>query len=72
MATHYADIVTLHTIGQTSSGANIHGVRLTSPEKGVMQEVKVHVALLGQLDGDEPVGAEILMRFLRNVIAGKN
>ena len=33
---------------------------------------KPHVLLIGGLHGDEPIGGEILMRFIRHLLAGKS
>ena len=67
-----ANLTTLTTLATTRAGNAVHLVQLNAVHrKWVIADVnKLRVALIGGMNGDEPIGAEVLVRFLRHLITG--
>lgn len=70
-----SDLVSLRLFG-TGGGGQLPVVEVTSGARRrrgretAAGEEKVGVALIGRLRGDEPIGTEIVVRFLRHLVAG--
>ena len=62
----------LTTFGKSSAGSDIYSLEVTSGlGESEVGKPKVHVALIGALNGDEPVGTEVLIRFVRHLVEGE-
>lgn len=68
MVSAHPDRVRLSEYGQ--EGRTLHVVELSNDVAG-NRSGKLNVALIGRLRGAEPVGTEIVMRFLRFMLTGK-
>ena len=70
----HSGLVEIFTLGDTTSGKPIHGAIITSQPAADAQEEdgKVRVAMFGGLNGDEPVGTELLLRFYRHLAEGEH
>ena len=66
------NIASSKVLGQTSSGEDIDLLELSAEVQGLQDDQKLHVALIGGLNGDEPIGGEIIVRFARHLIEGKS
>ena len=62
----------LSTFGKSQAGSDIYSLEVSSgldaPESGTP---KVHVAIIGALNGDEPAGTEVSIRFIRHLVEGE-
>ncbi|XP_072163837.1 carboxypeptidase D-like [Diadema setosum] len=66
----YHDLVDLNAIGTTAAGANIWAVEI-GLSRGTESTVDTpRVALIGGLKGEEPVGRELLWRFIHHLGEG--
>lgn len=70
MASDHPDIVrVVNNYGH--EGRALHVIEVTNHTAGNKSQ-KVNVALIGRLRGAEPVGTEMVMRFLRFLVTGKD
>ena len=59
----------LTTFGKSQQGSSIYSLEVSS---GLATSTrKVHIALIGAINGDEPVGTEVLVRFVRHLVEGE-
>ena len=70
MVKDYPDSMQLDVIGQKELDEPLHVLKVSSGIKGDSLDGKVHMALIGGLRGDEPIGGEILMRFIMHLAKG--
>ncbi|OWF53104.1 carboxypeptidase D-like isoform X2 [Mizuhopecten yessoensis] len=69
LAQNYSKVMQVETLVTLVSGKSVPMVHLSSV-LDVHENKKPHVLLIGGLHGNEPVGAEILMRFIRHLLRG--
>lgn len=62
----------LTTFGKSQRGSDIYSLEVSSglDALGVGNQ-RVHVVLIGAINGDEPVGTEVLIRFVRHLVEGE-
>lgn len=65
------DHVKLEVIGQGTLDEPLYMMKLTNQVAEDMEEEKVHVVLIGGLRGEEPIGGEMLIRFIMHMVTGK-
>ena len=68
IANSQGDIVKINVLGSTSKGHEILVVDMSADF--VDEHERMHVLLLGGINGDEMVGPEMLMRFIRHMVKG--
>ena len=62
----------LTMFGKSQAGSDIYSLEVTSGlGESEVGKPKVHVALIGALNGDEPVGTEVSIRFVRHLVEGE-
>ena len=62
----------LTTFGKSQAGSDIYSLEVSSGlGESEVGKPKVHVALIGALNGDEPVGTEVSIRFVRHLVEGE-
>jgi len=59
----------LTTFGKSQQGSSIYSLEVSSGL--ATSNRKVHIALIGAINGDEPVGTEVLVRFVRHLVEGE-
>src|SRR6218665_409139 len=67
LASDHPDIVKVTVYGH--EGRDLHVIELTNHTTGNKSQ-KVNVALIGRLRGAEPIGSEMVIRFLRFLVTG--
>ncbi|XP_033747517.1 carboxypeptidase D-like isoform X2 [Pecten maximus] len=65
----YTEVMQVETLVTLDSGLSVPMIHLSSV-LDLHENKKPHVLLIGGLHGNEPVGAEILMRFVRHLLRG--
>ena len=65
------DIMTYNEIQDVPSEPILMEVHLTARKKTPVSQLKHHVALIANINGDEPVTVEILIRLIRHLLVGK-
>lgn len=68
---NYPNYMKLSVIGQQELTTPLHMLEITNKQSNNTEDKKVQVALIGALKGDEPVGGEILMRFITHLGQGE-
>ena len=74
LASQHSEIAGVEPIGSTTRNRDILQIQLSTDmgtETSTSSQPKPHVVLLGGLEGDEPLGTEILMRLIRHLITGE-
>ena len=71
MTLFYFCVLQVSSLGTSTNGHDIPVVGLTSNLQEGNNHDKVNIALFGALHGDEPVGTEVLIRFIRHLVTGK-
>lgn len=69
LASDYPEVVKVSTYGH--EGRTLHVIEVTNHTAGNKSQ-KVNVALIGRLRGAEPVGTEMVMRFLQFLVTGED
>ena len=70
LSVRHNNIMEYKIMTKTDEGFLVQSVHLSMNLTNKKQD-KPHVLLIGGLHGDEPVGGEMLMRFIRHILAGK-
>ncbi len=71
LAQDFPDVISKSSVGKTEDGYDIEQIVITNEASEKTPEQKMRVALIGGLNGDEPIGMEILARFLRHITQGR-
>ncbi|XP_069136324.1 carboxypeptidase D-like [Argopecten irradians] len=69
LAKNYSQVMQVESLVTLDSGMSVPMIHLSSV-LDLHENKKPHVLLIGGLHGNEPVGAEMLMRFVRHLLHG--
>lgn len=70
LAANHSTIMEVSTLATSQGGKEIHMVHIAG-HFDIHDANKPHVLLIGGLHGNEPVGAEMLMRFIQHLLKGE-
>ena len=70
LSNDHPTMMIVSTLGQSTGHKDILEVTLTSDIRENNAD-KLHVGLIGGLPGDQPIGTEMLVRFIRHLLIGE-
>ena len=64
------DLTKFEVIAHSSTQKEVHQLMITEPAETEGNDGKVHIGLIGGLNGNEPVGVELILRMARHLLEG--